>query len=148
MIKFYTADVGNPLRERRAVKEWLHKVAKQGKHDMVSLSYIFCSDEFLLALNREHLQHDYYTDIITFPIELTEGEVHGECYISIDRVRDNAKEIRSSFVDELHRVMAHGLWHLMGQGDKSSAEEAAMRKKEDESLALRMFHVEQGKAKG
>lgn len=148
MIKFYTADVGNPLKERRAVKDWLQRVAKQGKHELVSLSYIFCSDEFLLALNREHLQHDFYTDIITFPIELNDGEVYGECYISIDRVRDNAKEIRSSFVDELHRVMVHGLWHLMGQGDKSSAEEAAMRKKEDESLAMRMFHVEQSKAKG
>jgi probable rRNA maturation factor len=148
MIKFYAADVSNPLKDRLAVKAWLQEVAKQGQHELVSLSYIFCSDDFLLEMNKEHLQHDYYTDIITFPIEVNAGEVYGECYISIDRVRDNAKEIRSSFADELHRVMVHGLWHLMGQGDKSPAEEAAMRKKEDESLAMRMFHVEQSKNQG
>jgi rRNA maturation RNase YbeY len=145
MIKFYAADVSNPLKDRLLVKAWLQEVAKAGKHELVSLSYIFCSDEFLLEMNKEHLQHDYYTDIITFPIEINPGEVYGECYISIDRVRENAKEIRSSFADELHRVMVHGLWHLMGQGDNSPAEEVAMRKKEDASLAMRVFHVEQRK---
>lgn len=148
MIKFYAADVSNPLKDRVAVKAWLQEVAKQGKHQLVSLTYIFCSDAFLLEMNKEHLQHDYYTDIITFPIEENVGEVYGECYISIERVRENAKEIRSNFADELHRVMVHGLWHLMGQGDKSQSEEAAMRIKEDGSLALRMFHVEQSEAKG
>lgn len=143
MIKFYAADVSNPLKNRIAVREWLLRVAKEGKHAVVSLNYVFCSDAFLLEMNKEHLQHDYYTDIITFPIEEQPGEVYGECYVSIDRVRENAKEIRSSFADELHRVMVHGLWHLMGQGDKSPKEEKAMRKKEDEALALRTFHVEQ-----
>ena len=133
MIKFYAADVSNPLKNRHAVRDWLMQIAKSGKHVVVSLNYVFCSDEFLLEMNKEHLQHDYYTDIITFPIEEQRGEVYGECYISIDRVRENAKEIRSSFADELHRVMVHGLWHLMGQGDKSPEEEAAMRKKEDEA---------------
>lgn len=142
MIAFYSADVPIPVRDRAKVKHWLRHVGKEWGFGFGSLSYIFCSDEYLLQMNKDYLQHDYYTDIITFPLDDSSEEVNGECYISVDRVRDNAKENGVTFAAELRRVMVHGLLHLMGQNDKSEEESAQMRIAEDSSLRLWAFHVE------
>ena len=91
-------------------------------------------------MNREHLDHDYYTDIITFDYSV-ETVVSGDLFISVDRVRDNANEMSLSFQDELHRVCVHGLLHLCGYKDKSESDEQIMRSKEDEMLERRTFHV-------
>jgi probable rRNA maturation factor len=105
------------------------------------VTLIFCSDEYLLDMNRTHLDHDYYTDIITF--DYSEGNiVSGDLFISYDRVVDNASSFSSSINDELHRVCVHGLLHLCGYKDKSKLDELLMRQKEDEMLNLRLFHVE------
>lgn len=142
MIRFLAADANIRLKQRQHVRAWLNHVADAASFQIAELNYIFSSDAFLLEMNRDYLQHDYYTDIITFPITEAAGIVHGECYLSVDRIRDNAKQLGANFTDELHRVMAHGLLHLMGQGDKTKAEALAMRRREDEALAMRTFHVE------
>ncbi len=120
---------------------WYTNVCSAENKELGDLSVIFCSDEHLLEMNKEYLQHDYYTDIITF--DYTEGSlVSGDLFISVDRVRDNADQFDSVFLDELHRVCIHGLLHLCGYKDKSEADEELMRSKENEMLTLRKFHVE------
>ncbi|MFN3530071.1 MAG: rRNA maturation RNase YbeY [Bacteroidia bacterium] len=147
MIYFLAADVMVPLRNRIRVRQWLTAEAERAGYSIISLNYIYCSDDFLLQMNRDYLKHDYYTDIITFPISEGVGVVEGECYVSVDRIRENAKELGTNFADELHRVMIHGLLHLMGQGDKSEEEAIAMRIRENEALTRRTFHVEHSKTK-
>lgn len=120
--------------------EWYSDVVKKHESLLGDVSVIFCSDEHLLEMNKQYLQHDYYTDIITF--DYTEGVVvSGDLFISIDRVSDNAEKLKVKFEDELHRVCVHGLLHLCGLKDKSEADEKAMRLAEDSALELRLFHV-------
>ncbi|HLP55258.1 MAG TPA: rRNA maturation RNase YbeY [Fluviicola sp.] len=119
---------------------WFTQVCEIEQKALGEITVIFCSDEYLLDMNRTHLNHDYYTDIITF--DYSEGDiVSGDLFISIDRVADNAQELSNAFTDELNRVCVHGLLHLCGYKDKSSKEEQLMRAKEDEMLELRKFHV-------
>lgn len=143
MISFYSADRPIPIRNRRVVRSWLKEVASDNKYSIASLSYVFCSDAYLLDMNRSFLDHDYYTDIITFPMIDSVEEVNAECYISVDRVKDNAKKIDVTFVEELNRVVVHGLLHLLGFGDKSAAEAEQMRILENDALMRFVFHVEQ-----
>lgn len=120
---------------------WYSSVCEVEGKELGEVSVIFCSDEHLLEMNKEYLEHDYYTDIITF--DYSQGAlVSGDLFISLDRVRDNADEFGVLFQDELHRVCVHGLLHLCGYKDKSEAEEVLMRSKENEMLSLRKFHVE------
>lgn len=136
-IVFCNADVDFVLRDKTLLRKWMHHCAHLKKRKIFSLTYVFCSDPYLRKMNRKHLQHDYNTDIITFP-EITgiRAAVSGELYISIDRVKANAKEYGVSFSNELRRVMIHGLLHLCGEDDKSGKSAAKMRKAEDASLAL------------
>lgn len=99
-----------------------------------SLTYIFCSDEYLLEINRSHLKHNYYTDIITFDLSETPEAITGEIYISTDRVRDNAETLCVTLKEELHRVIFHGALHLCGYKDKTPKDAKAMRAAEDRSL--------------
>ncbi len=112
----------------------LKNLASQENHSIGDLNYIICSDNFLLDLNRKYLQHDYFTDVITF--DYSEVEISGDIFISAERVYDNANLSGEPFEKELCRVMAHGLLHLIGYGDKSPDEEIVMRKKEDAYLSL------------
>ncbi|MDF3028226.1 MAG: metalloprotease ybeY [Fluviicola sp.] len=124
---------------------WYSNVCEVENKSLGDVSIIFCSDEHLLQMNKEYLQHDYYTDIITF--DYTEDNlVSGDLFISVDRVEDNSNEFDSLFQDELHRVCVHGLLHLCGYKDKSEKDEELMRSKENEMLMLRKFHVEHLKA--
>lgn len=136
MISFYSEDnVSMPRLRRLIVKSWLEAVAGSYGKQIGELCYQFCDDERILEVNREFLQHDYYTDIITFD-ESQGNIVSGDMLISLDTVRSNAKLVGVTYGEELHRVIVHGLLHLCGLGDKSEAEEEAMRKAEDKALAL------------
>lgn len=116
-------------------ERWLKSVALKEGYGIGELNYVFCDDEYLLDLNKRYLDHDTFTDIITF--DYTENdEINGEVYISIDRVGENAETYNASFDDELNRVMVHGLLHLCGYADKTEEEKAGMRSKENEYLKL------------
>lgn len=115
--------------------EWFNKVTTREGKLLDEITIIFCSDEYLLQMNREHLDHDYYTDIITFDY-CWEDHVAGDLFISVDRVRDNASSYNASFEDELNRVIIHGVLHLCGYKDKSEEDELLMRSKENEALLL------------
>lgn len=124
------------LRERSSLKTFLTSLFTREKKKLEGLTYIFCSDEYLLEINRQFLQHDYYTDIITFNLAERGQPIQGEVYISIDRVRDNAQQYHSSIKRELHRVIFHGALHLCGYKDKKKGEEVTMRKMEEKYLNL------------
>ena len=117
---------------------WISKVCIIENYNLGDISLIFCSDEYLLDMNRTHLDHDYYTDIITF--DYTDNQiVSGDLFISIDRVRDNASDFNVSFEHELHRVIIHGVLHLCGYKDKSDDEAKLMRSKENNALSMISF---------
>ena len=113
---------------------WLSEVCVLHNNSLGEVSLVFCSDEYLLEMNRTHLNHDYYTDIITF--DYSEGDVSGDLFISIDRVRENAKEERIDFLKELNRVVVHGVLHLLGFKDKSGEESKEMRTQENAALEI------------
>lgn len=139
MISFFTADVTYQVRSRTGLRQWLNAVARSESRVIRSVSIILCSDEYLYEMNVRYLQHKNYTDIITFDQGSTDREIYGELYISIDRVRDNAKTLGLPIREELHRVMVHGLLHLCGYGDKTTAAKKKMTSKEDEYLGKRRF---------
>src|SRR5581483_756040 len=122
------------LTHRTLIKEVIRYLFKKEGTSLEQLQYIFCSDEYLLQINQQYLQHNYYTDIITFDLSEKQGGVIGEIYISIDRVKDNAQNFEVSFKQEMLRVTFHGALHLCGYKDKSPKEEALMRKAEDKYL--------------
>lgn len=138
-VQFFFQQKIASLTGRTRLKQFLPGIFKKEKQELGNLTYIFCSDEELLAINKQFLQHDYYTDIITFNLAGKGEPVEGEIYISVDRVKDNALSLGTSFREELHRVIFHGALHLCGYKDKSKADIAMMRKKEDECLTL-YFH--------
>ena len=138
-ILFFTDGISYSLRNRTEVRKWLTAIARSHKKKIAELNYIFVSDKRLLQINQDFLDHDTLTDIITFPGDAEKGFVAGEIYISIDRVRDNAKSYNQSVSTELHRVMAHGLLHLCGFKDKSSKDQLTMRSQEEKALDLRTF---------
>lgn len=131
---FFPAPVAG-LRKRNALKSFLSKTAKNNKRPIESLNVIFCSDDYLLEINRSYLQHDYYTDIITFDLSSSpKSPITAELYISIDRVKDNARQLGTTIQRELHRVIFHGLLHLVGYKDKSPRDQKQMREKEEQLL--------------
>ncbi len=118
------------LVRRNDLKQFIESIFRKEKKKLASVNYIFCSDKRLLEINQQFLQHDYYTDIITFDLSES-NETAAEIYISVDRVKDNAKTLGVSFRQELHRVVFHGALHLCGYGDKSKVQEQEMRTMED-----------------
>lgn len=129
-VNFFFEQRGFTLAERTGLKQFIRQLFRKERKPLHSLNYIFVSDQRLLEINRQYLQHDYYTDIITF--DLSDGPATvAEIYISIDRVRDNAQTLGTSFKAELHRVIFHGALHLCGYGDKRKSEQEIMRSKED-----------------
>lgn len=135
LISFHFEDVepANLLPEPQAVENWLRAAAQEEGKPLAELTYIFCSDEYLHQINLEYLQHDFYTDVITFPYN--DDAIHGDVFISTERVADNAHTLGVAFSRELHRVMIHGLLHLAGYRDETDEQEAAMREREDYYLA-------------
>ncbi len=142
MIEVHFEDIAKvPGVNPEFLFSWFGAVCEREHKVLGAVNVIFCSDEYLLEMNREHLDHDYYTDIITF--DYCMGDVvSGDLFISIDRVTENASDYNVSVVDELHRVCVHGLLHLCGYKDKIDTDEVLMRQKENEMLEIRKFHVE------
>ncbi len=135
MISFQNQSISFKLKDKTRLKAWIKTVTEKEKHRLGDINYIFCSDDELLEINIQHLNHNTYTDIITF--DYTEGnKISSDIFISIDRVEENAKKFKVSFEEELHRVMIHGILHLCGYKDKSKADAELMRKKENASLKL------------
>lgn len=139
MINFnYETDFN--LDNEEAVAAWLGNVITSENKKEGEINYIFCDDEYLHKINVEYLDHDTLTDIISFDYSMG-NELHGDIFVSVERVKDNAADFEVSFEEELKRVLVHGILHYCGYKDKGEAEELLMRSKEDEKIA--MFHVEQ-----
>ena len=132
-IEFYNEDVELPHLDTERVKKWLLFIADKHEKEVGEISYIFCSDSYLLEVNRQYLDHDYLTDIITFDYT-EENMVSGDVFISIDRVSENAVEFNVSYDEELLRVISHGILHLIGFNDKNEADQEVMTQKENESI--------------
>ncbi len=135
MIYFQADEVALPMLRQDLVRDWIQSVAAYyGKH-VGNIHYIFCSDERILEVNRQFLQHDYYTDVITF--DYSEGKtLSGDIFISVDTVKSNAEQQRTSFEQELLRIIIHGVLHLTGQGDKTPKAHQEMTEKEEHALTL------------
>ena len=124
------------LRDRTRLKKFLVALFKKEGKMLGELQYIFCADDYLLEINRQYLNHNYYTDIITFDLSEKNQAINAEIYISVDRVRENARDYNSSLKRELHRVIFHGALHLCGYKDKNARDEKMMRQMEDKYLEL------------
>ena len=135
-IHFFSEEIKFTLREKLNRKRWLKKIATNAGFKIKELNYVFCSDEYLYQMNRDYLKHDSYTDIITFDNSEKKGDIEGDIFVSIDRIRENAKTHTQEVETEMNRVLAHGLLHLMGYKDKTQEEVALMRLKEEESIKL------------
>ncbi len=124
------------LKNKRKLSAFLDKLVQKHRRSIKrsGFSYIFCTDEALLEINKQFLDHDTYTDIITFDLSENDSELTGEIYVSTDRVKENAVKFDSSYEDELHRVIFHGALHLCGFKDKTKADSEEMRKQEDKCL--------------
>ncbi|UAY52069.1 rRNA maturation RNase YbeY [Ferruginibacter albus] len=140
-IKFFFPQKTN-LKDRNKLKLFVEQLFRKENHKLESLVYIFTSDKEVLEMNKNFLNHNYYTDILTFDLS-SSNSISGEVYISIDRVKENAQNHNTSFIEELHRVIFHGALHLCGYKDKSKAEIAAMRKRENQYLKsyFKRFHM-------
>ncbi|CAN5285809.1 rRNA maturation RNase YbeY [soil metagenome] len=141
-ILFFPGDIKYSLRNKSEIAKWLQAVSKKHKKRVDSLNYIFVSDEYLLNINKRFLRHNTLTDIITFDYSADKtgkNGIIGEIYISIPRIKENATIFKVTQTEELHRVMAHGLLHLCGYGDKTPAEIKRMRSEEENALDLRKF---------
>lgn len=135
MISFnIEGDIPFVLKNRMNLKRWITSVATEEQKRVGELNFIFCSDDYLLNINREYLKHDYYTDVITFDYS-EDRRISGDVFISVDTVRVNAEEFAQTFESELYRVMVHGVLHLCDYGDHSEDEKVLMRKKEDHYLS-------------
>ena len=137
-ISFNQADSRVTLANRVALKSFIEKRVKKEGFSIETLTYVFCSDKYLLKMNKDFLSHNYYTDIISFDLSETPGNLIGEVYISVDRVKDNAKTLGTSLKEELHRVIFHGALHFCGYKDKKPADTIKMRQMEDAWLSAYM----------
>ncbi|MEZ4857356.1 MAG: rRNA maturation RNase YbeY [Flavobacteriaceae bacterium] len=134
MIDFYS-ETDFVLKKKSTIKKWITHTIQQEEYKLGELCFVFCDDLFLHKLNIEFLNHDTLTDIITFDYTIGK-EIHGEIYISVERIKENALEFNVLFEEELHRVMIHGVLHLCGFKDKTRADKILMRQKEDQYLAV------------
>ena len=134
-INFFSEDINFELDNALTISEWIHNTISAEAKISGNISYIFCSDQYLYKMNLEHLNHDTFTDIITFNY-CVEDLISSDVFISIDRVKDNAVTYKNSFQKELHRVIIHGILHLVGYDDKTKEDQVIMRAKEDFYLTL------------
>ena len=136
-IHFFTEDIAFTLDEKEKTISWIEQILSAEGYKPENINYIFCSDNHLLEMNQQYLNHNTFTDIITFNHSEQKENLEADIFISIERVRENAASLKKSFTEELHRVIIHGLLHLLGLKDKSDSEKQEMREKEDACLSLR-----------
>ena len=137
MVDFFS-ETDFELESPEKVSKWIAQTISSEGYEEGEITYIFCDDEYLLKLNQQFLNHDTLTDIISFDNSLGK-QIHGEVYISVERVRENARIFECDFIDELHRVIIHGILHYCGYKDKTELDKSKMRIKENEALAARAF---------
>ena len=138
-IHFFEEDIAYKLKNKLKVRQWITDTIVAEGFKLQELTYVFCSDTYLLQINQQYLDHDTFTDIVTFDNSEIEGEITGDIFISIPRIQENAAIFKVSETDELHRVIIHGALHLLGYTDKSPADQKKMTEKEDYYLAKRLF---------
>ena len=139
-ISFFNEDVDYKIKDKQKLRQWIATtVANEGGGRVGELNFIFCSDAYLLEINKKYLDHDTYTDIVTFDSSEKDGVIAGDIFISIDRTKENASKFDVSERDELHRVIIHGVLHLCGYLDKKKEDKALMTEKENEYLSRRTF---------
>ena len=134
-VKFHTDGVELPKIDKKAISQWVKSVAGNYERSIGEINYIFCSDEKILEVNNQYLQHDYYTDIITFDYD-EDDVINGDLVISLDTVRTNAEKFGKTYDEELHRVIIHGILHLCGINDKGQGEREIMEAAENKALAM------------
>lgn len=135
-VSYFAEDVKMPAIKKIETTDWIRRVASEYGKKCGDIAYIFCSDEKILEVNKAYLQHDYYTDVITF--DYTEGDkIGGDIFISVDTVRSNAEQFGTDYDEELHRIIIHGVLHLCGINDKGPGEREIMTRHENEALKLR-----------
>jgi probable rRNA maturation factor len=135
-IHFFTEDLSYTLKHKTLIRTWLLDAILAEGYQLEELNFILCSDEYLLTMNQQYLDHDTYTDVITFDHSETLKTIAGDIFISIERIQENAKEFKGTVFHELCRVMVHGTLHLLGYKDKSKKEKTLMTQKEDHYLSL------------
>jgi rRNA maturation RNase YbeY len=140
LIQFFEEGISYKIKNKKPLRQWITDTIKAEGFLLKELTYIFCSDDYLLQINQQYLNHDTYTDIITFDNSDTERVVVGDIFISIDRIRENAAKFNVTETDELHRVIIHGALHLAGYKDKNPSDKEKMTKKEDFYLNIRGFN--------
>ena len=133
-ISYHFLNVNTTFTNRRKLKSFIESIFNKENHQLSALTYIFCTDDYLLGINKQFLNHDTYTDIVTFTLSNPKQPIEGEIYISIDRVTENAITHKATFLQELHRVIFHGALHLCGYTDKTKAAKVVMRQMEDRCL--------------
>jgi probable rRNA maturation factor len=138
-INFFEEDISYKLKDKIKVKRWITETIKAEGYKLDELNYIFCSDAYLLQINQQYLNHDTFTDIVTFDNSEEEGVITSDIFISVPRTQENAEKFKVSPTDELHRVLIHGALHLLGYKDKKPADKQKMTEKEDYYLAKRQF---------
>ena len=138
-IKFNNRGISPEIKDKQELKQFLVSIFENEKVGFEHISYIFCKDSFLLKLNQEYLNHNTYTDILTFTLSDKSAPINAEIYISIERVWENAASLKNAYREELYRVMIHGILHLCGFSDHSSEEKKVMRQKEDFYLSQYRF---------
>lgn len=136
IINFFEEDITFKFPQKAKTKVWIKNVAQKEGAVIDELNFIFCSDTYLKDINIQYLQHDYFTDIITFDNSEEEKNLTGDIFISIDRIKENSQSFSTTFEQELRRVIIHGVLHLIGFGDKTEEEQKQMRQKEDQYLSL------------
>ena len=136
-IDFFSEDINYKLKNKALVRQWIKNTIVAEGFELSGLTFIFCSDTYLLNINQQYLNHDTYTDIITFDNSELDGVIFGDIFISIERIRENAAKFSVSETDELHRVIIHGTLHLLGYKDKSVLDKQKMTEKEDFYLSMR-----------
>lgn len=137
-INFFNEDINFTLRQKIKLRNWIRSTIEHNQHKLEIINYIFTPDNYLLTINKEYLDHDTFTDVIAFNQSNDPKLLEADIYISIERIKNNAKKFNLPISDELHRVMIHGVLHLLGFTDKEESEKAVMRKKENHYLALLM----------
>lgn len=137
IIQFFNEDINFTLKQKTKLRKWIKSTIEHNHKTLELINYIFTSDSYLLSINKEYLDHDALTDIIAFNQSSVSNLIEADIYISIERIKENSKNLNISFSNELHRVMIHGILHLVGFSDAGDSEKKEMRKKENHYLALR-----------
>jgi probable rRNA maturation factor len=140
-VNFFEEDIVYKLKGKAKVRQWINETIQAEGFKLQELTFIFCSDTYLLQINQQYLDHDTFTDIVTFDNSEQEGYITGDIFISIDRIRENALKFNAAEPDELHRVIIHGVLHLLGYKDKTASSKEKMTQKEDYYLAKRTFNT-------